>query len=131
MNAPTDPRSILLGTDGSPVADSNREWSLEQGIECAECGHFAGDMRGACPCCDRAFALVAFGYLGERATAMASGHYSQVVRVDAWVIEQATARGWDAARLFTWLNSKDARHFADQALYSNELPAGWAARAVR
>jgi hypothetical protein len=65
-----------------------------------------------------------FGYLGERSNALdgsdpeSPARPERVALVDQFIVDQANARGWTADRLFTWLNSKDARHFADQALSS-------------
>lgn len=50
-----------------------------------------------------------WGYLGGRE----SLSESERADGDAQVLAYANAHGWTAARLFTWLNSRPGRHFAD------------------
>lgn len=53
-----------------------------------------------------------FGYLGER-TANLDSQPETVTKVDQYVIDRATALGWDEARLFHWVNSRPGRLFAE------------------
>jgi hypothetical protein len=81
-----------------------------------------------------------FGYIGERSrrldtiwTAIAAAKrgvepdvtvddpaaaLAAVALSDQAVLDYANQAGWSEHRLFDWLNSRDGRHFADQALYS-------------
>lgn len=52
-----------------------------------------------------------FGYLGERSRERRAAQD----RGDAMVLAEANRRGWTPERLFTWLNSRDGRHFGDLA----------------
>lgn len=59
-----------------------------------------------------------FGYLGDRQrakAALASGDWTvdNIEEADAMALRIANEKGWTAERFFEWLNSRDARWFAD------------------
>lgn len=61
-----------------------------------------------------------FGYLGERQIALSSGDEDippkpeLVAEADAWIVDQANARGWSREDLFAWANSKLGRWCGDE-----------------
>lgn len=70
-----------------------------------------------------------WGYLGERQQAMttAAGRRG-AARSDRAVLAEANRLGWTADQLFEWANSREGRHFADQALWEKggvERAMGW------
>lgn len=70
-------------------------------------------------------AWLGFGYLGGRRNAIdavRSGEWesARVTEADTMVLSVANAKGWDRARLFDWLNSKDGRWYADMTLGSDD-----------
>ena len=64
-----------------------------------------------------------YGYLGGRRDALSNLAYkvditaglAEIAAADQFVLDTANSRGWDAERLFQWANSRDGRHFADDA----------------
>lgn len=72
--------------------------------------------------------------LGERqraANEIADGALLTPVEVvDAVVLAVANERGWTAAQLFEWCNSRNGRHFADMA-FTTSRPAEIRAAADR
>ena len=64
-----------------------------------------------------------FGYLGGRRYAFAnlateanvSDKLAEIIYADDNILAVANLRGWDADRLFEWVNSKNGRWFADCA----------------
>ncbi len=66
-----------------------------------------------------------FGYIGERLRAD-EAQAADIDAADAWVLAYANAHRWSGNRLFTWLNSRDARHWADAAFSGNlDRAIGW------
>lgn len=70
-----------------------------------------------------------FGYLGGRRYAFAnlateanvSDKLAEITYADDIILAVANGRGWDADRLFEWMNSKDGRWFADYAFGGSDI----------
>lgn len=68
-------------------------------------------------------AATGHGYLGERSIGREYIPTDRIRRADEFIIERATAKGWDAPRLARWANSKDGRHFGERVLVDGTDPA--------
>jgi hypothetical protein len=67
-------------------------------------------------------AWLGFGYLGERQRAGSSP--AGIAAADAYLLSIANAQGWTPDELFAWLNSKNGRHFGDDAFGGRGPAAG-------
>lgn len=84
--------------------------------------------------------FLGFGYLGGRLSAESAASAGEwpggptlaaIAAADEAALAIANAKRWNRERLFTWLNSKDGRWYADEVLGSGADPAKVASRYVR